>query len=291
MTIRQIRLGSRKWSIRTRPMLNVGLLVMLVLWSSVLACSKVKEEGDPKSLSYNHYCPDVPAGVTCPSGSGDNTTTTTPTGRVVTEYFDLDTSISGSTSVQSSKMYWGRYYPSEGYWYVDINNKIQKGCLPDSQTRSSDSRQENHYSSAHYWSSPIGRNSEPPYAKCYRAWKTDNATSCYGQQTCIDRGKTEFKRTMMIGQGINWSGTFSPFAYWGPGHQDNDSNIGSSFACGTYPNGQCNQQYFTNYFQDNHTGKVLDNGSYDGHEVPPNIWSNVTHVCTKEDGSSCAYVD
>ena len=76
-------------------MLNVGLLVMLVLWSSVLACSKVKEEGDPKSLSYNHYCPDVPAGVTCPSGSGDNTTTTTPTGRVVTEYFDLDTSISG----------------------------------------------------------------------------------------------------------------------------------------------------------------------------------------------------
>ena len=54
-------------------MLNVGLLVMLVLWSSVLACSKVKEEGDPKSLSYDHYCPDVPTGVKCPSS--DNGTT------------------------------------------------------------------------------------------------------------------------------------------------------------------------------------------------------------------------
>ena len=264
---------------------------MLVFLSSVLACSKVKDEEDPKTLSYDHYCPDVPAGVTCPSGSGDNTTTTTPTGRVVTEYFDLDTSISGSTSVQSSKMYWGRYYPSEGYWYVDINNKIQKGCLPDSQTRSSDSRQENHYSSAHYWSSPIGRNSEPPYAKCYRAWKTDNATSCYGQQTCIDRGKTEFKRTMMIGEGIDFMGAFKPFAKWGPGHQDNDSNVGSAFTCGTYPNGQCSQQYYTAYFLDNHTGKILDNGSYDGQEVPPQIWSNVTHVCTLDNGSSCAYVD
>jgi len=264
---------------------------MLVFLSSVLACSKVKDEGDPKTLSYDHYCPDVPAGVTCPSGSGDNTTTT-PTGpRVVSEYFDLDTSISGSSSVQGSKMYWGRWYPSEGYWYVDINDKIRKGCLPDSQIRSSDNRQENHYSSAHYWSNPIGRNSEPPYAKCYRAWKTDNATSCYGQQLCIDRGKTVFKRTMMIGEGIDFMGAFKPFAYWGPGHQDNDSNVGSSFACGTYPNGQCSQQFYTAYFLDNHTGKILDNGSYDGQEVPPQIWSNVTHVCTLDNGSSCAYVD
>ena len=272
-------------------MLNVGLLVMLVLWSSVLACSKVKDEGDPKSLSYDYYCPNVPAGVKCPSDNGSTDNTTTTTGTVMREYFDLSESESGSSSVQSSKMYWGRYYPSEDYWYVDINNKVRKGCLPDNQTRTSDSRTENHYSSAHYWNSPISRNSEPPYAKCYRAWKTDNATSCYGQSLCLERGKTEFKRTMMIGEGITWTGAFKPFAYWGPGHQDNDSRIGASFECGTYPNGQCNQQYYTTYFQDNHTGKVLDNGSYDGHEVPPNIWSNVTHVCTKEDGSSCAYVD
>ena len=291
MTIRQIRLGSRKWSIRTRPMLNVGLLVMLVLWSSVLACSKVKEEGDPKSLSYDHYCPDLPSGVKCPNSDNSTDNTTTTSGTVMREYFDLDTSISGSTSVQSSKMYWGRWYPTEGYWYLDLDNKIRQGCLPLQQTDSSNGQVYAHYSSPRYWNSPIGRNSEPPYARCYRAWKTDNATSCYGQQLCIDRGKTEFKRTMMIGQGNDWSGSYGPFAYWGPGHQDNVSLVGTTFACGTYPNGQCNQQFFTTYFQDNHTGKVLDNGSYDGHEVPPNIWSNVTHVCTKEDGSSCAYVD
>ena len=119
---------------------------MLVFLSSVLACSKVKDEGDPKTLSYDHYCPDVPAGVTCPSGSGDNTTTTT--GTVMREYFDLSESESRSSSVQTSKMYWGRYYPSEDYWYVDINSKVRKGCMPDSQTRTSDSRTENHYSSA-----------------------------------------------------------------------------------------------------------------------------------------------
>ena len=176
MTTRRIQVGSRKWSIRIKPTLNVGLLVMLVLWSSVLACSRPEEHGDPKTLSYDYYCPNVPAGVVCPSGSGDNTTTT-PTGRVLTEYFDLSEAESRSTHVQSSKMYWGRYYPSEDYWYVEIIDKIRKGCLPDNQTRTSDSRSENHYTSAHYWNSPISRNSEPPYAKCYRAWKTENATS------------------------------------------------------------------------------------------------------------------
>jgi len=285
MTIRQIRLGSRKWNISIGPTLNVGLLVMMVFLSSVLACSKVKEEGDPKSLSYDYYCPDVPTGVKCPSDNGTTDNTTTTTGTVMREYFDLSESESRSSSVQSSKMYWGRYYPSEGYWYLDKDDKIRQGCLPDSQGGVA------HYNTAHYWNSPIGRNSEPPYAKCYRAWKTDNATSCYGQQTCIDRGKTVFKRTMMIGQGTDFMGNNRPFAKWGPGHQDNVSLVGTSFACGTYPNGQCSQQYYTPYFQDNHTGKVLDNGSYDGHEVPPQIWSNVTHVCTKEDGSSCAYVD
>ena len=285
MTIRQIRLGSRKWNISIGPTLNVGLLVMMVFLSSVLACSKVKEEGDPKSLSYNHYCPDVPAGVKCPSDNGSTDNTTTTTGTVMREYFDLSTAEAGSSSVQGSKMYWGRWYPSEGYWYLDNDNLIRQGCLPETQGGVA------HYNTAHYWGYNIKRNSEPPYARCYRAWKTDNATSCYGFTTCLSRGKTVFKRTMMIGQGTNHSGNNLPFAKWGPGHQDNVSLVGTSFQCGTYPNGQCSQQYFTTYFQDNHTGKVLDNGSYDGHEVPPNIWSNVTHVCTKEDGSSCAYVD
>ena len=77
---------------------------MLVLWSSVLACSKVKQEGDPKTLSYDHDCPDVPAGVTCPSGSGDNTTTT-PNGSIVTNQFLYGT----TTSYGAGKMYWGLY--------------------------------------------------------------------------------------------------------------------------------------------------------------------------------------
>ena len=51
--------------------------------------SKVKEEGDPKSLSYDHYCPDVPTGVKCPSDNGTTDNTTTTTGTVMREYFDL----------------------------------------------------------------------------------------------------------------------------------------------------------------------------------------------------------
>ena len=279
---------------------------MMVFLSSVLACSSDKTEGDPKSLSYDYYCPDVPAGVICPThdddtddtttdnsttdnstdnSTTDNSTDNTTTSIVVSEYFDLDTSISGSSSVQGSKMYWGRWYPSEGYWYLDNDYLIRQGCLPETQGGNA------HYSTAHYWSSPINRNSEPPYARCYRAWKTDNATSCYGQTNCLNTGKTVFKRTMMIGQGTDWTGSNGPFAKWGPGHQDNVSLVGQSFACGSYPNGQCSTQYYTTYFQDNHTGKILDNGTYDGQEVPPNIWSNVPHVCTLDNGSSCAYVD
>ena len=140
--------------------------------------SKVKRRRRPKVSELQSLLSRC-SGVTCPSGSGDNTTTTTPTGRVVTEYFDLDTERKLVQPQYRVLRCTGADTTREGYWYVDINNKIQKGCLPDSQTRTSDSRQENHYSSAVYWNSPIGRNSEPPYAKCYRAWKTDNATSCY----------------------------------------------------------------------------------------------------------------
>ena len=272
-------------------MLNVGLLVMLVLWSSVLACSKVKEEGDPKSLSYDHYCPDLPNGVKCPNSDNSTDNTTTTSGTVMREYFDLDTSISGSSSVQGSKMYWGRWYPTEGYWYMDVDEKLRQGCLPPTQVKTSNGQTYAHYSSPRYWNSPIGRNSEPPYARCYRMWKTDNATGCYGQSLCESRGKTQFKRSMVIGQGTDWSGNYGPVMHWGPGHMDNVSKVGSGFTCISYPNGQCNSQYFTTAFIDNHTGKVLDNGSYDGHEVPTAIWVNVTHHCTKEDGSSCAYVD
>jgi len=264
---------------------------MMVFLSSVLACSKVKDEGDPKSLSFNHYCPDVPAGVKCPSDNGSTDNTTTTSGTVMREYFDLGSDISGSSSVQGSKMYWGRWYPTEGYWYMDVDEKLRQGCLPPTQVKTSNGQTYAHYSSPRYWNSPIGRNSEPPYARCYRMWKTDNATGCYGQSLCESRGKTQFKRSMVIGQGTDWSGNYGPVMHWGPGHMDNVSKVGSGFTCVSYPNGQCNSQYFTTAFIDNHTGKVLDNGSYDGHEVPPNIWSNVTHVCTKEDGSSCAYVD
>ena len=264
---------------------------MMVFLSSVLACSKVKDEGDPKSLSFNHYCPDVPAGVKCPSDNGSTDNTTTTSGTVMREYFDLSTAESGSSSVQGSKMYWGRWYPTEGYWYMDVDEKLRQGCLPPTQVKTSNGQTYAHYSSPRYWNSPIGRNSEPPYARCYRMWKTDNATGCYGQSLCETRGKTQFKRSMVVGQGVNWSGNYGPVMHWGPGHMDNVSKVGSGFTCVSYPNGQCNSQYFTTAFIDNHTGKVLDNGSYDGHEVPAAIWSNVTHVCTKEDGSSCAYVD
>ena len=126
MTIRQIRLGSRKWNISIGPTLNVGLLVMMVFLSSVLACSKEKEEGDPKTLNYSHYCPDVPAGVSCPSGSGDNSTTSTPNGSIVTNQFLYGT----TTSYGAGKMYWGLYKASKDYWYIDPNNKIRKGCMP-----------------------------------------------------------------------------------------------------------------------------------------------------------------
>lgn len=294
MTTRRIQVGSRKWNISIKPTLNVGLLVMMVFLSSVLACSKVKEEGDPKSLSYDHYCPDLPNGVKCPNSDNSTDNTTTTSGTVMREYFNLDESESGASTILSAKMYWGTYYPTEGYWYMDVDSKLRQGCMPLQQTES-DGTVRNHYSTAHYWNRWEGtgtdRNSEPPYARCYRMWKTDNATGCYGQQLCIDRGKTQFKRSLIMGQGTDWSGSFGPTMHWGPGHMDNVSLIGQGFTCVSYPNGQCNTTYTTKAFQDNHTGKVLDNGSYDGHEVPPYIWGNITHFCTKEDGSSCAYVD
>ena len=294
MTIRQIRLGSRKWNISIGPTLNVGLLVMMVFLSSVLACSKEKEEGDPKTLNYSHYCPDVPAGVTCPSGSGDNTTTTTPNGSIVTNQFLYGT----TTSYGAGKMYWGLYKASKDYWYIDPNNKIQKGCMPTTLSYDNGTTFP-HYSTAHYWSSQLSRNSEPPYARCYKAWMTDNATWC-GFDSCQNansgQGKLQFKRTMMVGQNIKEGTSCSfcgPFEKWGPGHQaDNDSLIGTSFQCAAYPDGQCSQSYSSTSLMDNHTGKVLDNGTFDGAIFPLGaVRYGLTHVCTRDNGSSCAYVD
>ena len=275
-------------------MLNVGLLVMLVLWSSVLACSKEKDEGDPKSLSYNYYCPNVPAGVTCPSGSGDNTTTTTTSSAV--NKFEYNISDWGA-----SRMYWGEYRASNDYWYIDPNGKIRKGCMPATLSYDNGTTFP-HYSTAHYWSGSggtLGRNSEPPYARCYKAWMTDNATNCSWnscQTANSGEGKKQFKRTMMVGQTMKEGTSCSfcgPFEQWGPGHQaDNDSLIGTSFACASYPDGQCSKSYSSMALMDNHTGKVLDNGTFDGAIFPLGAHKfSLTHVCTLDNGSSCAYVD
>ena len=292
MTTRRTQVGSRKWSIRIRPTLNVGLLVMLVLWSSVLACSKVKDEGDPKSLSFNHYCPDVPAGVTCPGGSTDNTSTSS--GAV--NKFEYNVSDWGA-----SRMYWGEYRASKDYWYIDPDGKIQKGCMPETLSYDNGTTFP-HYSTAHYWSGNdgnLGRNSEPPYARCYKAWMTDNATDCSWnscQTANSGAGKLQFKRTMMVGQTMKEGTSCSfcgPYEKWGPGHQaDNDSLIGTSFACASYPDGQCSRAFSSTALMDNHTGKVLDNGTFDGAIFPLGaVKFSLTHVCTLDNGSSCAYVD
>ena len=299
----------------TNPMLSVGLLTWLVILLSVQSCSNTEEYGEDRVTNINYYCPDVPKHVVCKNGTVadnnssccDNTTTTdnsTTSDNSTTADNSTEDNSSSSVAVITTnyflynftgwgagKMYYGKYTASKDNWYIDANFKIQKGCMPATMTMDNGS-QGPHYETAHYWSR-LSRNSEPPYAQCYKAWMTDNATDCYGQSLCLSRGKTQFKRTMMVGQGIKFGTWTGPHEKWVPGHQaDNDSLIGENITCGTYPNGQCNTNYGPMALMDNHTGQVLDNGSFNGVTFPLGaVGESATHVCTYDNGSSCAYSD
>lgn len=302
----------------TNPMLNVGLLTWLVILLSAQSCSNTEEYGDDTVTNINYYCPDVPKHVVCKNGTvadnnssccdttTDNSTTTTDNSTTSDNSTTTDNSTEDNSSVAvittnyflynftgwgAGKMYWGKYTASKDNWYIDTNSKIQKGCMPATMTMDNGS-QGPHYETAHYWSR-LSRNSEPPYARCYKAWMTDNATGCFGQANCINIGKTQFKRTMMVGQSIKFDGWTGPQERWGPGHQaDNDSLIGESMTCASYPNGMCTTAYSTMALMDNHTGQVLDNGSFNGSTFPLGaVGESATHVCTYDNGSSCAYSD
>jgi len=331
----------------TSRLLNVGLLVSMVLSLSVQGCSKEEEYGEDNILNIDYYCPNVPSHVTCPlydpsetyednqsnCCSSDNTTVDNTT--VDNSSTNLQNKVGAdnvtgegflfhedSGSFGAGSMYYGWYKPSQDYWYVDVEGKIRKGCIPENQSYDNGTAYPafSSMNDPNDWETATGqfcdgcgtnvnygtlrgdrtgfsqRNTVPPFSQCYRQWYTDNATLC-NTDYCKTQGKTVFKRMIMVGVGYTTSfgGTITPVMKWGKalGGIDNDSLIGTSFDCGSYPNGQCTSSYTFTALLDNKTGNIVDNGThklYDGQDFPMEAWTyNSDHVCTYDNGTSCSY--
>ena len=350
MTIlRRTRLGRILLApLSTSPLLSAGLLALMACLFLVISCSRTDEYGDDTVVNIDYYCPDVPSHVTCPlydptETYEDNESNCCPSDNTTVDNETVDNetvvnlqnkvgadNVTGegflfhedSGSWGTGSMYYGWYTPSQDYWYVDVEGKIQKGCIPENQSYDNGTAYPpfSSMNDPNDWETATGnfcdgcgtnvnygtlrgdrtgftqRNTVPPFSQCYRQWYTDNATLC-NTNYCQTQGKTVFKRMIMIGVGYTTSfgGTITPVMKWGKalGGIDNDSLIGTSFDCGSYPNGQCTSSYTFTALMDNKTGKIVDNGThklYDGQDFPMEAWSyNSDHICTYDNGTSCSY--
>lgn len=287
-------------------LLRIVVVSILIL---IASCGKTDEYGDATQLDKNYYCPEVPANVGCPTT--DNTTvdnntvdnSTNYTGEVVTEYWDRPYQQGSNRFTMGptdNASFNGRYYPSDDYWYVEVWGNWRQGCIPNPLTVSGLGLIKVHDNGSlgdkmGYWADYAGlttdiaefapfRDLVPNFSQCYRMWSTGNHTMAmgFGCKTINDIIYCSTSPVWMEGDfrdNVSIAGTKAGCI----------SDTGRNGVNGPYP--ECGGVDW-NYIMDNATGKVVDNGTHFlmPNEVPLDLISaGGTHVCLRDNGSSCSY--